>query len=1254
MTTGRIRAHFLTAIAMIGATCVASVVSTSAPAQAAIPSVDIVGPAGSGRFGESLLVLPNGNFVVTDSGYDLPTATDVGAVYLFDGRTHQMISMLTGSTKDDRIGQFGAYVVGDSNFAVNSRNWDRPTLGGPIVDAGAVTWFSGTTGVNGVVSAANSLVGTTANEQVGLYVPTVLKNGNYIVLDNQWDSPSPVAADAGAVVWGDGNAGARGLITSANAMVGSTAGQNFGTSYTELTNGNFVARGRGVPSGVVSLTWMDGNTGTTTGVVGPGNTLSGASVDSPLGTVVALTNGNYVVLSPKWDLPAVTDAGAVTWGSGTSGVSGTPTAANSLVGVTPGDAVGSNGIIPLTNGNYVVLSPNWTLRQPVTVPQAGAATWRNGGSIVGGTGGTVGITNSLYGGRSEDHVGGGLANAALSDGRYVVGSPEWDPPLPSPASNVGAATWADGNGLNAAATVGGLIGQVSSTNSLLGSATDDRVGTAIRALTNGNYVVLSPRVHRFGMADAGAVTWGNGASGITGAVGVGNSLLGSPGDFLGQGTYVLENGNYVVATPNWDNNRGAVTLGNGATGTTGEVTNGNSLHGTQPNDRVGSGAGTSLPILPLPNGSYVVSSGAWHSATGAVTWRAGDDFVGAELSDSNSLVGAAPNNNIGYDGITVLPSGAYVVGSEFWSEPGGPFSRGASTWARGDGVTAGVIGPSNSLVGSSANDRVGLQFNTRVISDDIYVVVTPTWQNGLLPLAGAATIGGPAGVRGPINDSNSLLGQVASDIGLVGSGLTSDRSIVVGRPTRNRVTLITPDITPPVLTQPPNITVATQPGATSAVVTYETPTATEDVGTATVACTPPSGGAFSIGVTTVRCTATNGQALTTTVTFTVTVTATPGIDYVPLAPARLSDTRPSGVTIDGLSQAGGPTSANPLELSVAGRGGVPGDAVAATLNVTVTEAAAAGFVTVYPCGSERPTASNLNFGVGATIPNAVVTKIGVGGAVCLFASQPVHLVVDVNGYFPPTTSYVAANPARVLDTRAGHTTIDGAQQETGAVAAGSVTAIQITGRAGVPADATAVVLNATVTEPTAAGYATVFPCGTEPPTASNLNYTPGLTIPNLVIAKIGAGGTVCVFSQSPTHLVADVLGYFPAVTSYAALAPARLLDTREGQPTIDTVGSGAGVQPLGATAVVHVGGRGGVPGAAKTATLNVTVTEPHGNGYVTVYPCGIDPPLASNLSFVVGQTIANAVITAIGANGDVCLFTSQPTHLIADVTGYFP
>jgi len=217
-----------------------------------------------------------------------------------------------------------------------------------------------------------------------------------------------------------------------------------------------------------------------------------------------------------------------------------------------------------------------------------------------------------------------------------------------------------------------------------------------------------------------------------------------------------------------------------------------------------------------------------------------------------------------------------------------------------------------------------------------------------------------------------------------------------------------------------------------------------------------------------------------------------------------------------------------------------------------------------------------------------------------------------------------------------------------------VAPVQITGRASVPGDATSVVLNVTVTEAEASGFATVFPCGSPIPTASTINFIAGSTVANMAIAKIGDGGAVCVFSNVPTELVVDVDGYFPAVTSYHSLVPARLLDTRPGESTIDSLFLGAGIRPAGTVTELQVTGRGGVADAASTVVLNATVTEPTSPGFVTVFPCGIAMPLASNLNYRAGSTVANAVVAGVGAGGKVCVYNSSPTHLVVDVVGFFP
>ncbi|MCE9623173.1 MAG: RCC1 repeat-containing protein [Actinomycetia bacterium] len=372
------------------------------------------------------------------------------------------------------------------------------------------------------------------------------------------------------------------------------------------------------------------------------------------------------------------------------------------------------------------------------------------------------------------------------------------------------------------------------------------------------------------------------------------------------------------------------------------------------------------------------------------------------------------------------------------------------------------------------------------------------------------------------------------------------------------------------------------------------------------------------------------------------------------APGRLLDSRPTGITIDGQFQAIGVRGAGSItELKVAGRGGVPGNAAAVALNVTVTAAQDGGYATVYPCGAPPPNASNLNFGADGTIPNLVIAQIGTGGKVCIFTSAATHLLVDVNGFYPAGSTFASLVPGRLLDSRPTGVTVDGQFQAIGVRPAGSITELQVTGRGGVPGDAAAVVLNVTVTAAQGGGYATVYPCGSPPPNASNLNYNPGDTIPNLVITKIGNGGKVCIFTSAGIHLLADVNGFYPIGSTFTSLVPGRLLDSRPTGVTVDGQFQAIGVRAAGSITELLVDGRGGVPSGAVAVVLNVTVTGAQDGGYVTVYPCGSPPPNASNLNFSAGDTIPNSVITKIGTGGKVCIFTSAGIHLLADVNGYY-
>ena len=490
------------------------------------------------------------------------------------------------------------------------------------------------------------------------------------------------------------------------------------------------------------------------------------------------------------------------------------------------------------------------------------------------------------------------------------------------------------------------------------------------------------------------------------------------------------------------------------------------------------------------------------------------------------------------------------------------------------------------------------------------------------------------------------------------------------------------------------VAAASAPGAPNAVA------AAIDGAAATVSWAPPSSDGNAV-VTGYTVTATPGGAVRTTLSTTVRFDGlTPGVEYrfavsvnniagagpsvtsnaviMPLAapppppppsparlgfsalePGRLADSRaPGGRTIDGVLAAIGLRGAGSVtEVVVAGRGGVPADAAAVGLNLTVAGAKAAGYVTAWPCGRDKPNASNVNFALGATVANSVLVKVGDGGKVCVFSEVATDLIIDVAGYFPNGASFVAIEPARFVDTRTpGGRTIDGTLAAGGPRTAGSVTDIAVGGRSGVPAGASAVALNLTATGTLAAGYLTVWPCGDEMPNASNLNFDAGATVANSALVKLGDGGKVCVFSDVATDLIVDVTGYFPASTSpeFAALRPGRIVDTRKpGGRTIDGVVAAVGAREAGSTTEVVVGGRAGVAADAVAVGLNLTVTGSTAAGYVTVWPCGTEMPNASNLNFAAGTTVANAALVRIGYGGKVCVFTEAATDLIIDVTGYF-
>ena len=259
------------------------------------------------------------------------------------------------------------------------------------------------------------------------------------------------------------------------------------------------------------------------------------------------------------------------------------------------------------------------------------------------------------------------------------------------------------------------------------------------------------------------------------------------------------------------------------------------------------------------------------------------------------------------------------------------------------------------------------------------------------------------------------------------------------------------------------------------------------------------------------------------------------------------------------------------------------------------------------------------------------------------------------------SSFRGVGPARLLETRtgAGLVTIDGLQQAVGRRGEGAVSGVQVTGRAGVPAEVTAVSLNITAIDPARAGFVTAYPCDEPQPTASQLNHPRARTVSTSVVVAPGADGRVCIYNMAETDLVVDVNGYVPIGAAFEATPPSRLLETRtgDGLVTVDGRDAGIGVREGGTVTELQIAGRGGVPnapGSVNAVVLSVTATDARAPGFVTVFPCGGAIPTSATLNYTAGATVTNMAVSALSASGSVCLYTMASVDLVVDLSGYLP
>jgi sugar lactone lactonase YvrE len=802
-------------------------------------------------------------------------------------------------------------------------------------------------------------------------------------------------------------------------------------------------------------------------------------------------------------------------------------------------------------------------------------------------------------------------------------------------STVGIITTIAGNGTLAHSGDGGT-GQGAQLSSPAGTVVDGA----------GNVYVADPgnqRVRKLTPAGVISTFAGDGTAGFAGDGGpAASAKLNNPFALALDGAgnlFIVERGNLRVRRVAAGSTTISTVAGNGLPGFSGDGGPATSASLGNPLAVAVDSAGTNLYVSDVANGRVRKITG------GTITTFAGDGFVGdsgdggpatsAEIVEPSGLAVDASGNLYIADSYNnrvrkVTPSGTI---SGFAGTPGTSGPTGGSFAGDGDLANAARLfyptgvatGPGGIvLIADSVNHRI------RKVAAGIITTIAGTG------VAGFTGDGGPA-TTAQINNPNAVAVDASGTVFL------TDKSRRVRRIGNGA---------PPVFTSsvPPGHAVVGTPLTPFTFATTANPAPTITVASGALPSgltitsgvlggTPTAAGTFSFAVR-----AANGVTPDATTPTRTIVVAPPGSRFSAVTPTRLLDTR---------TGTGGPTTplgAGEVRPVVVTGGAIPADATAVVLNVTVTTPSTGGYLTVFPFGVTRPLASNLNFGPGTTIPNLVTVGVGTGGKVSIYNDTgTTQVIADVVGFYRVASGdkYTSVTPVRRLDSRTG----------TGGFTtpwpSNFTRSFTVTGTS-VPADASAVVLNVTVTQGSANSYLTVFPAGVTQPLASNLNFDPGQTIPNLVIVGVGVGGAnagkVSIFNAAGTvHVLADVVGFYRAADGglFTPVTPSRLMDTR----------STLAVAPGESRGLLARGGITGLPPTATAVVMNVTATQPTGSSFLTVYPAGTTRPLASNLNYAPGQTIPNLVMIGVGtsglAAGRVAFYNDTGTvHLITDVVGY--
>ncbi len=364
-----------------------------------------------------------------------------------------------------------------------------------------------------------------------------------------------------------------------------------------------------------------------------------------------------------------------------------------------------------------------------------------------------------------------------------------------------------------------------------------------------------------------------------------------------------------------------------------------------------------------------------------------------------------------------------------------------------------------------------------------------------------------------------------------------------------------------------------------------------------------------------------------------TTPATSGLRFVPTMSCRLADVQvPQGQT-------------RVIPVRQSGCLITPG-ARAYALRITASpDTESLGYLTVFPAGRPRPLASTLNAWDGRIVTNAAIIEAGENGNISVYAHDSTFVTIEINGHFLPREhpasglSFYRLEPCRIADTRGTpRIAAIGPLEHT----------VPVRNLCEIPEEAVAYSLNLTVVpENPALLETTIYPANHVRPTTPSLITIDRRVVSSAAIVEAGRDGKISVYGTQGHDVVLDINGYFAPpgqlnALMYRPVGPCRVADTRSGAP----LGTGE-------TRVFPVRGVCDVPADANVAAFNTTAVPSGPLGYVTFWPAYFPQPFVSTLNAPTGQVTANMALIPTGINGQIAAFSSNPTHLVLDINGYF-